>query len=55
MMPQLMETVFKGLGIGWACSLLGFISSGPMPIPWVLFKYGPQIRTQSKYGTVDYA
>ncbi|TWU72082.1 hypothetical protein ED733_003867 [Metarhizium rileyi] len=42
------------LGIEWACSLLGFFALALLPIPWILFKYGPQIRAKSKYDTVDY-
>ena len=48
----LIETVYERLGIAWATSLLGFISIGLLPIPWVLFKYGPRIRAMSNYETI---
>lgn len=47
-------TVFEKLGIAWGASLLGFLSLALLPIPWVLFKYGPTIRSKSKYETVRY-
>ncbi len=44
--------VYKGLGIAWATSLLGFVTIGLMPIPWVLFKFGHKIRENSNYDTI---
>jgi len=46
--------VYKALGIDWATSLLGFVSIALLPIPWVLFKFGPKIRAKSKYETMSY-
>lgn len=46
-----MFAVYSGLGIPWATSLLAFISIALMPVPWVLFKWGPQIRAKSHYET----
>lgn len=48
-----MCAVYDRLGIHWATSLLGFISVAMLPIPWVLFKWGPRIRARSRYDTVD--
>jgi hypothetical protein len=47
----LTEEVYRHLGIGWATSVLGFLSLVMLPIPWVLYKWGPQIRAASKYET----
>lgn len=44
--------VYQRLGIGWATSLLGFLSVAMLPIPWVLFKWGPKIRKRSRYPVV---
>jgi hypothetical protein len=44
--------VYEKLGTGWATSLLGFISVAMLPIPWILFKWGPQIRAKSHYPTM---
>ena len=41
--------VYDALGIGWATSLLGFLSLGMVPIPFLFLKYGPAIRAKSKY------
>jgi hypothetical protein len=41
--------VYKGLGVGWATSLLGFLALFMLPIPWVFFKWGPSIRAKSRY------
>ncbi|CZR66736.1 related to TPO4-Proposed vacuolar polyamine transporter [Phialocephala subalpina] len=37
------------LGFAWATSLLGFITVAMIPIPWVFFKWGPVLRTKSRY------
>jgi len=47
--PLYTEQMYHTLGIGWASSLLAFITVGLMPIPWVLFKFGPAIRARSSY------
>lgn len=41
--------VYETLGIGWATSLLGFLSLVMIPIPYLFFKYGPSIRARSRY------
>ncbi|MCJ1247685.1 hypothetical protein MMC30_004900 [Trapelia coarctata] len=50
--PLFTIQMYNKLGIAWATSLLGFISIGLLPIPWVLFKYGPRIRAMSQYDTI---
>lgn len=45
-------SVYTNLHVDWASSLLGFISLALLPIPWVLFKWGPKIRSMSRYDTV---
>ncbi|MCJ1415196.1 hypothetical protein MMC32_001527 [Xylographa parallela] len=50
--PLFTIQMYNRLGIAWATSLLGFISLGLLPIPWVLFKYGPRIRAKSNYETI---
>ena len=41
--------MYQHLGIGWATSLLGFVTICLLPIPWVLWKFGPRIRAKSAY------
>lgn len=45
--------VFKGMGVGWALSLFGFVTVALLPIPWIFFKFGPSIRAKSKYDTIQ--
>jgi hypothetical protein len=37
------------LGFDWAVSLLAFLTVGLIPIPWVFFKWGPYLRSKSRY------
>ena len=50
--PLFTVAMLSGLGIGWANSLLGFVSVALVPVPWVLFKYGERIRAHSRYITI---
>ncbi|KAH6988467.1 major facilitator superfamily domain-containing protein [Ilyonectria destructans] len=52
--PLFALPMYKTLGIDWASGLLGFIALALLPVPWVLFRYGPQIRARSQYETVKY-
>ncbi|PVI08712.1 MFS general substrate transporter [Periconia macrospinosa] len=47
--PLFTIQMYETLGTGWATSILGILSSFMLPIPWVLFKWGPQIRSRSRY------
>lgn len=47
--PLFTLQMYERLGIAWATSLLGFLSIAMLPIPWILFKYGPKIRAHSTY------
>ncbi|RFU25542.1 hypothetical protein B7463_g10795, partial [Scytalidium lignicola] len=47
--PLFAIQMYNKLGIDWATSLLAFISVGLLPIPWILFKWGPKIREKSAY------
>jgi len=50
--PLFTVQMFSFLGIGWASSLLGFVSVALVPVPWVLYKYGERIRAHSQYITI---
>ena len=50
--PLFTVQMFRALGIGWASSLLGFVSVALVPVPWVLYKYGERIRAHSQYITI---
>ncbi|KAJ4384828.1 hypothetical protein N0V86_000431 [Didymella sp. IMI 355093] len=47
--PLFTVQMYSRLGIGWATSLLGFLSVLMLPIPWVFYRWGPQIRARSRY------
>jgi hypothetical protein len=50
--PLFTLQMYEGMGIGWATSLLAFVTVALMPIPWVLFKFGHSIRSRSSYDTL---
>lgn len=51
--PLFTVQMFSSLGIGWASSLLGFVSVALVPVPWVLYKYGKRIRAHSRYIVIE--
>ena len=42
--PMFTLQMYEKLGIGWATSLLAFIGVALLPIPFVLYKFGPALR-----------
>jgi MFS transporter, DHA1 family, multidrug resistance protein len=46
--PLFANAMYKKLGVGWASSLLGFLSVAFIPIPFLLYKYGAALRKRSK-------
>ncbi|KYK58501.1 major facilitator superfamily transporter [Drechmeria coniospora] len=53
--PLFTIQMYSALGVDWATSLLAFVSLALLPIPWILFKYGPTIRAKSRYNGGEYA
>jgi DHA1 family multidrug resistance protein-like MFS transporter len=51
--PLFAAAMYNNLGVGWASSLLGFLSIAFIPIPFVLYIYGEQIRKASKRARHD--
>lgn len=47
--PLFAEQMYRGLGTGWASSLLGFVTLGLLPIPFAFYKWGPILRKNSQY------
>lgn len=41
--------MIDGLTGAWAVSTFGFISAALIPIPFVMYKFGAQLRAHSKY------
>ncbi len=51
--PLFANAMYRRLGVGWASSLLGFLSIVFIPIPFVLYYYGERIRARSKMARHD--
>ncbi|KAF7885363.1 uncharacterized protein EAF01_011428 [Botrytis porri] len=47
--PLITPTILDKLGFTWATSMLGFITVSLIPIPWILYRFGPYLRTKSQY------
>jgi len=41
--------MYNNLGIHWASMIPAFLALACVPFPFVLYKYGPAIRTRCKY------
>jgi len=51
--PLFANAMYARLGVGWASSLLGFLSVAFIPVPFVLYVYGERIRGRSKMARHD--
>ncbi|KAF3020593.1 hypothetical protein E8E14_010174 [Neopestalotiopsis sp. 37M] len=40
---------YRNLGVAYTCTILACISAAMVPVPYVFYKYGPWIRSKSKY------
>jgi MFS family permease len=47
--PLFTKAMFHNLGINWASSTLGFISTALIPIPYLFYIYGKRIRARGKW------
>lgn len=47
--PLFAQRLYRDLGFGWGSSLLAFIALAGVPVPIVLFKYGPRLRAAYKF------
>lgn len=45
--PLSSQSMYAQMGYGWGNSLLGFIATALIPIPFLFIKYGEQIRARS--------
>ncbi|KAG4031723.1 hypothetical protein MFRU_008g00850 [Monilinia fructicola] len=50
--PLFTLQMYENLGTAWATSLLAFIVVAMLPVPWVLWIWGKQIRSGSAYDTI---
>lgn len=49
--PMFALRMFESLGVGWATSVLGFLTLVMAPIPWCFWVFGERLRRKSKYET----
>ncbi|KAH8920216.1 MFS general substrate transporter [Atractiella rhizophila] len=49
--PLVANAMYRHLGLGGGCSLLAGVSILMIPILWVFYKKGPQIRAYSRYAS----
>ncbi|KAF9036770.1 major facilitator superfamily domain-containing protein [Panaeolus papilionaceus] len=49
MFPLFAPSMFKALGDQWAMSVFACLSTACMPIPFLFFKYGPWVRSKSRF------
>lgn len=47
--PFAAAPMFEKLGVGWACSLLGFISLLGCALPFIFIRFGAKLRENSKF------
>ncbi|THH06667.1 hypothetical protein EW146_g9542 [Bondarzewia mesenterica] len=47
--PLFTVQMFKGMGVNWACTLIGCIGIVLAPMPLLFYKYGARIRENSKF------
>ncbi|KAI0036325.1 major facilitator superfamily domain-containing protein [Vararia minispora EC-137] len=47
--PLFTRQMFVGLGVGWACTLVGIIAVLLAPIPFLFYRYGSRIRGRSRF------
>jgi hypothetical protein len=49
--PLFTVQMYVRLGVDWAGRVFAFLSTLPLPIPWVLFRYGKVLRRKSRFET----
>ncbi len=40
---------YQGIGVHWTLTLLGIIATVLVPVPYMIYKYGPKLREKSKF------
>ncbi|PPR04190.1 hypothetical protein CVT24_010738 [Panaeolus cyanescens] len=47
--PLFTTQMFTKMHVNWACTLIGLVALAFVPSPFLFYKYGPKIRTRSKF------
>ncbi|KAJ5718461.1 hypothetical protein N7488_004107 [Penicillium malachiteum] len=53
--PLFATIMYRRMGVPWASTLLGFVGTALIPIPFVLYVYGPGIRARSTWSNPSLA
>lgn len=53
--PLFATFMFKGMKIQYAGTLLALLGTISAPFPFILYKYGPKIRANSKFASANLA
>jgi uncharacterized integral membrane protein len=48
-LPLAAGPMFRGMGVGPACSVLGGVAALAIPLPWIFMRYGARLRAKSKF------
>ncbi|KAJ8103842.1 major facilitator superfamily domain-containing protein [Lipomyces tetrasporus] len=49
--PLFGDIMFNNLGVPWGSSLVGFVAVAMIPIPFVFYRFGPEIRKRNPYSS----
>ncbi|KAK9240225.1 major facilitator superfamily domain-containing protein [Lipomyces kononenkoae] len=49
--PLFGNIMFNKLGVAWGASLIGFLAIAMIPIPFVFYRFGPEIRKRNPYSS----
>ncbi|KAK9369740.1 major facilitator superfamily domain-containing protein [Lipomyces kononenkoae] len=49
--PLFGTIMFNNLGVPWGASILGFFAIAMIPIPFVFYRFGPEIRKRNPYSS----
>ncbi|KAK9329453.1 major facilitator superfamily domain-containing protein [Lipomyces starkeyi] len=49
--PLFGNIMFSNLGVKWGASLIGFVAIAMIPIPFVFYRFGPEIRKRNPYSS----
>lgn len=49
--PLFSLRMYKALGVGWATTILAFVTLAMAPIPWLFWWKGEMLRKRTKYDT----
>ncbi|KAK9384144.1 hypothetical protein V1515DRAFT_542359, partial [Lipomyces mesembrius] len=49
--PPFGNIMVSNIGVPWGASLIGFVAIAMIPIPFVFYRFGPEIRKRNPYSS----